>query len=111
MFRALLHTLREDVYSSEQSAHNSVIMTPLAGARTTFQYCLEKLRHARSRVQAGDLEEPPSGDTHGIECTQTCERASLRVRVRDRRSCILGNRLCCSSSKLKLVDSLVNFTG
>ena len=52
MFHAFFHTLREDVYS-EQSAHNSVIMTPLAGARTTFQCCREKLRHARSRVQAG----------------------------------------------------------
>ena len=53
MFHAVFHTLREDVYSSEQSAHNSVIMTPLAGARTTFQCCLEKLRHAIRRVQAG----------------------------------------------------------
>ena len=53
MFHAFFHTLREDVYSSEQFAHNSVIMTPLAGARTTFQCCREKLRHARSRVQSG----------------------------------------------------------
>ena len=57
------------------------------------------------------FKAPSGSDSHGTQRASVGRRAIVRVRVRDRRSCILGNRLCRSSSKLKLVDSLVNFTG